>query len=259
MNSCINAEKGGLQATVKIGDSSDYFDVSMAYLTNINSQPSTTVNYVRILPTDSFDCPKTHNETDLLSLVGRQLTQNTVGLSCLRKIDTTGSWDGNGRLVLAPAAHIAISTGAGDYTVDFAPIYKSEPIADTQKVLDALPKGTIMLWAALQPIPLGWHVCDGTTGTIDLRGRFPFGTGADGNGPGVQFGRDINYPYTFTARGTTDKPVQQPGNSTNPDGYLKSMGNDHTHNFHGNTDATVIQPPSTYVTFIEKLGTTTAP
>jgi hypothetical protein len=45
-----------------------------------------------------------------------------------------------------------------------------------------LPQGTIVMWSgALATIPSGWALCDGTSGTPDLRSRFIFGAG-DGTG-----------------------------------------------------------------------------
>ena len=41
-----------------------------------------------------------------------------------------------------------------------------------------LPVGAIVLWSgAANAIPSGWHLCDGTSGTPDLRGRFVVGAG----------------------------------------------------------------------------------
>jgi len=39
--------------------------------------------------------------------------------------------------------------------------------------------GLIILWyGSTGSIPAGWHLCDGTGGTIDLRNRFPVGAGS---------------------------------------------------------------------------------
>ncbi len=36
-----------------------------------------------------------------------------------------------------------------------------------------VPRGTIVMWAgAASQVPAGWHTCDGTAGTPDLRDRF---------------------------------------------------------------------------------------
>jgi microcystin-dependent protein len=45
-----------------------------------------------------------------------------------------------------------------------------------------MPKGTICIWhSTAQTIPQGWHLCDGTNGTPDLRSRFIYGAGGDTN------------------------------------------------------------------------------
>lgn len=42
-----------------------------------------------------------------------------------------------------------------------------------------VPKGTIVAWYKVnEKIPQGWHVCDGSNGTPDLRGRFLRGVGS---------------------------------------------------------------------------------
>lgn len=51
-----------------------------------------------------------------------------------------------------------------------------------QSILDAvdikIPRGIISMWAGgVDDIPSGWHLCDGTNGTPDLRDRFIVATG----------------------------------------------------------------------------------
>jgi hypothetical protein len=59
--------------------------------------------------------------------------------------------------------------------------------------------GLIILWYGLSGgIPSGWHLCDGTGGTIDLRGRLPVGAGT---GSSYSVG-DTGGSATFTATGT---------------------------------------------------------
>lgn len=49
-----------------------------------------------------------------------------------------------------------------------------------QALAAAVPQGTILLWSgAVSAIPAGWHLCDGSDGTPDLRGRFVVGAGGD--------------------------------------------------------------------------------
>lgn len=52
---------------------------------------------------------------------------------------------------------------------------------------DAVPDGAIIMWSGLlASIPTGWHLCDGTSGTPDLREKFvrgaPAATEAGGTG-----------------------------------------------------------------------------
>jgi hypothetical protein len=59
--------------------------------------------------------------------------------------------------------------------------------------LSILPIGTILMWYSANPVPAGWHVCDGTAGTPNLMARFPIGAGA-GVGLGQQGGQ-----YSYSA------------------------------------------------------------
>lgn len=59
--------------------------------------------------------------------------------------------------------------------------------------------GLIVLWyGSVASIPAGWHLCDGTGGTIDLRGRFVVGAGT---GSDYSVG-NTGGSATFTAAGT---------------------------------------------------------
>ena len=58
--------------------------------------------------------------------------------------------------------------------------------SDNQKIdaaiAAAVPSGTICLWSgAVTSIPAGWTLCNGSSGTPDLRGRFLIGAGGDYN------------------------------------------------------------------------------
>ena len=58
-------------------------------------------------------------------------------------------------------------------------------------------KGMILLWSgAIVDIPNGWHLCDGTEGTPDLRDQFVPGAGNE-YGPGDHGGTDTHaHPFT---------------------------------------------------------------
>lgn len=79
-----------------------------------------------------------------------------------------------------------------------------------QSILDAidtrLPRGIILMWSgAVDAVPSGWHLCDGTANTPDLRNRFIVGAGnsyAPGNTGGA-----LSYTPTVTVNGS-DTGVQ---------------------------------------------------
>lgn len=70
-----------------------------------------------------------------------------------------------------------------------------------QSILDAIdvkiPRGIITMWSgAVDAVPSGWHLCDGTANTPDLRNRFIVGAGnsyAPGNTGGA-----LSYTPTVT-------------------------------------------------------------
>jgi hypothetical protein len=61
-----------------------------------------------------------------------------------------------------------------------APGTNTTQIATTAFVLaNGVPSGAIMLWSgSIASIPSGWLICDGTSGTPDLRNRFIVGAGS---------------------------------------------------------------------------------
>lgn len=51
---------------------------------------------------------------------------------------------------------------------------------ESQPRADGLPSGSIIMWSGdIDEIPTGWVLCDGTTGTPDLRDRFIVGAGGN--------------------------------------------------------------------------------
>jgi hypothetical protein len=68
-------------------------------------------------------------------------------------------------------------------------------------VYEGVPVGVIVMWSGLlSAIPGGWHLCDGTGGTPDLRGKFVKGSAA-GVDPGVTGGG------SYTPAGTVSAPT----------------------------------------------------
>ena len=70
-----------------------------------------------------------------------------------------------------------------------------------------IPKGGIILWSgAILDKPAGWHLCDGTNGTPDLRDRFVVGAGstyAVGNTGGSKDAVVVSHTHTGTTNPST--------------------------------------------------------
>ena len=69
-----------------------------------------------------------------------------------------------------------------------AVLYSPQTLTDAQKLqartnigisdLSGVPLGTIVIWSGnASSIPAGWHICDGSAGTPDLRQKFVLGAG----------------------------------------------------------------------------------
>lgn len=57
---------------------------------------------------------------------------------------------------------------------------KETQVVEVAPYLVKAPVGTIVYWSgSVDNIPAGWHICDGTDGTPDLRNRFIMGAGPD--------------------------------------------------------------------------------
>lgn len=67
------------------------------------------------------------------------------------------------------------------YIIKTAPDETDPSPAPTSQNINA-PIGAIMAWSkSVDEIPQGWHICDGTEGTVDLRDKFVLGAGGKYN------------------------------------------------------------------------------
>ena len=106
--------------------------------------------------------------------------------------------------MVADSADLTLQTSAGLFTTFFRPVLFEDPIADTAKVLASYPKGTILPFAGtFATIPAGWHICDGTNGTVNLVDRLPYGAQNDSQVGDASQGAAS---HTHTFGGTTSPP-----------------------------------------------------
>jgi hypothetical protein len=83
-----------------------------------------------------------------------------------------------------------------------------------------VPQGFIGMWSGtVAAIPTGWHLCDGTSGTPDLRDRFVVGAGGT---------------YAVAAKGGSADATLPSHTHTATTGNASAK---HTHGFSGTTDA----------------------
>ena len=84
-------------------------------------------------------------------------------------------------------------TGTGNMVLSASPTFTGAPIAPTAApgtnttqiattafaLANGIPSGAIILWSgSIASIPSGWLLCDGSSGTPDLRDRFVVGAGS---------------------------------------------------------------------------------
>jgi len=112
---------------------------------------------------------------------------------------TSGSFSVNGALSTTGAltyGGVTLSnsvTGTGSMVLSASPTLTGTPLAPTASpgtnttqiattafvLANGVPSGSIMMWSgSIASIPSGWLLCDGTSGTPDLRNRFIVGAGS---------------------------------------------------------------------------------
>ncbi len=247
-SACVNALRTGLSIDAQINDDETQAVIAMAY-TAVGGTPQ-TVNFLSI---DGWNCPKpTNGGLDLNSIVGKpkQLTSSQMSISCTRDVKQQ-PFLYNGLQVTAKEAKISIATSAGTYTRFFLAKVYADPLADTAKVLASYPKGTILPFAGQKTdIPAGWHICDGTGGTIKLVGRIPYGASGDTE-IGAIAGQ-ASFPLSIS--GTTAGPKNGLNKNALQGGAgFEAAGNNHQHDFNVKTINIPLLPEVTKLYFIQKV------
>jgi len=134
----------------------------------------------------------------------------------------------------------AVTAASGDYSVGnitgaaplASPTFTGTPVAPTAAagtnttqlattafvttaMASGVPSGVIVMWSGtLATIPTGWKLCDGTSGTPDLRDKFIYGTSAGVNPGGT--GGSTTHSHTITNREVFLGPLY--GSSCTPAG-----------------------------------------
>jgi hypothetical protein len=105
---------------------------------------------------------------------------------------TAGTWNATTIAVANGGTGVTTSTGTGSTVLSASPTFTGTPLAPTAAVTtdntqiattafvrDIIPAGIISMWSgSIASIPTGWLICDGTSGTPDLRNRFIVGAGS---------------------------------------------------------------------------------
>ena len=107
-----------------------------------------------------------------------------------------------------------------------------------------VPVGGIVIWSgSIVSIPANWHLCDGSGGTPDLRGRFIIGSGlsyATGDNGGAAA---LNLQHSHTSTSPTDAKTH-----THPQGSTDS-GGAHQHTYDSDPEDLFAPSSSLYGTY----------
>ena len=112
-----------------------------------------------------------------------------------------------------------------------------------------VPQGAIVLWSgSVANIPVGWALCDGSSGTPDLIDKFVRGASATTVG---LTGGSTNHTHTYS--GTTSNRGATAGVTAIWNGNNDWFTESHTHTFNGETSASEHLPPFYTLAYIMKL------
>ena len=134
-----------------------------------------------------------------------------------------------------PAAQVTAGTfDAGDFTFQGS-LTADSFIGNGSQLTETIPSGVIVMWSgSIASIPTGWALCNGSSGTPDLRNRFVVGAG-DTYGVGATGG---------ATSATTSDYIEATGSYLYP--YSSGYSYHHTHTVD-------ILPPYYALAYIMKL------
>jgi hypothetical protein len=160
---------------------------------------------------------------------------------------TAGTWNATTIAVARGGTGVTTSTGTGSVVLSASPTFTGTPLAPTAAVTtdntqiattafvrDIIPAGIISMWSgSIATIPTGWLICDGTSGTPDLRNRFIVGagstyavaaTGGSANATLVSHTHTVTDPGHSHSSSATNFLGDWPGGSQNLRNDVRSVG-----------------------------------
>jgi hypothetical protein len=151
-------------------------------------------------------------------------------------LSVTGNETITGTLGVTGATSLSTGSISGIMTAPTAPVgTNTTQIATTAFALaNGVPSGCIMLWSgSIASIPSGWLLCNGSSGTPDLRDRFIVGAGSSyavGATGGSADAVVVSHTHTINDPGHVHPPLNGGGNfmSTNVQGGLVQGGPGYT-------------------------------
>ena len=127
-------------------------------------------------------------------------------------------------------------------------------ISEKVEELSVLPAGVICMWSG-SVIPDGWALCNGESGTPDLRDRFVIGSGGNYSTGDTGGNDSIDISHTHEYSGTTDGSVYYDKSTNSGNTYYATHR--HTHTYGGTTYSSggihSILPPYFALAYIMKL------
>lgn len=222
---CRKVEENGLKTDFKVGSDKRNFMISMHYTQPFQGKDRPKIKSIVFEP-DIVKCKGSlRNATEL--------TASRASMLCSRSADVPVS--------------ILIDTELGGFHRDIEAV--NPPPTDEEKVMKALPKGTILPWYNSTRIPKGWRICDGGAGTPNLEDKFLYGTTRP-----EDIGQNIgSVSHTHMVKGEVSTAYLA---GFSPDNALERNGNhrtNHTHNFEVKSFPGENIPPAVKLLFIMKL------
>ncbi len=150
------------------------------------------------------------------------------------------------------AVTVLVGSAAGNLSRTLPDV--TPPPSDQQRVMAALPTGTILAWFNRAAIAAGWAICDGSRGTPDLRGRFV--QGAQTAAQVGQTGGAETHGHMLS--GKTENGILKEYSGSDALGALQKDGGQrivHNHSLapDGRADPASSIPPFAYVMFLMKM------